>query len=234
MAGAVVLGFCGWLLASWPPEPPQSVSRLSPSAPEATPEVVDAVIVGDSHYAGNGGLPPTEAPSIAERVAAGMGWQATLYTVGGTGFIATGYDGDEPVFGEHVPDIIAARPDVVLIEGGGNDTRYGAARVEDAATRILAELRDGLPRADIYLLGPLYTGHSPEGEPIAAALAAAAEAADVVHIDPDGWFPGEFYAEDGPNRRFVGDDLVHVNERGADRLVRRSVAALRKAGAPTG
>jgi lysophospholipase L1-like esterase len=146
-----------------------------------------------------------------------MGWHYVCRVRGGTGFVSTG---SSDTFGDRLARTVI-RPEVVIIEGGGNDNRHPHDLVEQAARETLTRTREHLPKARIVLLGPLalHRQDRPRMAALGQHLAAAAAAANVEHIDASGWFAE---GADG----LVTADRVHPNEKGAGVLAERIVRAL--------
>jgi lysophospholipase L1-like esterase len=137
-------------------------SLLPPAEPPPTiaPGDTAAVFLGDSYTQGWGASEPSRRWSAL--VAAESGWVEVNQGQGGTGIVSTsGLGGCGlvycPTYLERVPDVLAVRPDIVVIAGGQNDLADLAAD-PDAVRAALEEtyiaIRQGLPEARIIAVGP--------------------------------------------------------------------------------
>jgi lysophospholipase L1-like esterase len=160
----------------------------------------------------------------------------------------TGYVTDGPVefperapFPDRVPAVIAAEPDVVLVAGGINDTdrAYSEDRLRTAITGTLSGLQQGLPEAQIVVVGPWWpTGYPTESaeqvDDIVTEVAASLDLPVVSPID-QGWITGTADGVEPGNRaEFIGPDGAHPSQAGHDYLADRLYEWLRAApGLPT-
>jgi hypothetical protein len=200
MAGALVVGAGGLVYDSSRANADDSyVSNYTP-APVVDPVIMKAAFLGDSYTA--------PAAGYAGMTAQEMCWQYLGFGQGGTGYINPGQpeEGDKP-FPDRVPDIIAAHPDVVIMQGSTNDV--GSDRVQDVATRTIAALQDGLPDAKIVVVGPVVPPKftADQVSPVRNQLVAATAERGVPFIDPIalGFLP---------NPKHFVDDQIHPTEAG--------------------
>lgn len=186
--------------------PTNTPTALFPSpTPSPTARPVVAVL-GDS-------FSPAEGQEVqdynwAAIVAKRQGWDLIPFGRGGTGFTNPGQaDEGDDVFGTRVPSIVAAKPSVVIVQGGTNDRNYDDTL--DAARAVIAELRAGLPDARIIAVGPLATATLDERTmtPSRDALRDAASAEGAEFIDPLG---GKWLQRDSD----LFTDGVHPNAEG--------------------
>lgn len=253
VAAVLVLGWAAYVVAS-PPGPPASAGPLdnagtTGSSTGSTGSTDGgggggdgstlgsrrpvAVLVGDQVLAPNPGVGKPIPTALAEQ----MGWDLQgCYCLKGAGFVTGGSDAATPTYDAWVPDIVKLRPDVVLLESAGNDASSGSVAAREAARRVLTRLHTRLPEATVVLLGPLYTGATTTDSArlLQDALRRAAEGTQATYLDPTGWFPGDYGSSTGPGRDLVGPDLVLPNQRGAQLIVRRTVAALHDHHVPAG
>jgi lysophospholipase L1-like esterase len=211
-----------------------SAGLLSGCAPTAAPapnptreKPAVAAFIGDSYTSGHGASSPTLA--WASMVAAEEGWKVVNLGRGGTGYLTTsGVNGcgEEycPNYQEMVPEVVKARPDVVVIAGGQND--FTAFSQDPDAVRSAIEatytaVRQELPDARILAVGPSIPSAAPPG-PTATGFDAivqeAAEAVDATYIsmlDP-AVFTDAMILPDGG----------HVNDDGHAAIAERVLAAL--------
>lgn len=179
--------------------------------------------LGDSFTAGTnfGGIKEAGWPAI---VSARHEWRRDMQGVGGTGFV-NGLE-ERKNFGSRVDDIIAVRPAMVIVAGGGNDYRQDKAKMLSEATAVITRLQKGLPDAKIVLIAPLWLQQEdPESLPdLIDVSKRVAAATGVVRIDPAGWLRGQ------PN--LLGADGVHPTDEGHKVLADLIDAALIKSGVP--
>jgi lysophospholipase L1-like esterase len=99
-------------------------------------------------------------------VAAKEGWSEVNLGRGGTGYIAKSgtTSGQQacgldycPPYGEMIPDVVKAKPDVVLVAGGRNDGSVATTAIRN----FYQDLRTQLPNAKIYAVSPLWDSTEP-------------------------------------------------------------------------
>ena len=160
-----------------------------------------------------------------------LGWTESNFARGGTGYVTTvgrnaqaacGLDYCESYL-EMVPQIIAAKPDVVIVSGGRNDgsmSRPVAANVES----VFAELRKGLPDAQIIAVNPIWAdGERPAGAAVfGQAVGDAATAAGGKFVDIGQPHQGK------PD--LIAEDALHPNDAGHAELAAVTAATLKAAG----
>jgi lysophospholipase L1-like esterase len=186
---------------------------------------VDIAALGDGYTAGSA-MDSGERSEWPALLGATHPWDVTRFAAGGTGFIAGRDTGTD--FAARVPGIIAAKPDVVVVEGGHDDAGSPPAEVEAAARAVMTDLRAGLPDAKIVVLGVLWPDSAP-GPVFAIDDSLQAVTAEIggVFVDAlrDGWFSGG-------NRRLIGSDGTNPTDEGHAALAQRIGDALSAAGVP--
>ncbi|MGV9937511.1 SGNH/GDSL hydrolase family protein [Streptomyces olivaceoviridis] len=171
-------------------------------------------VLGDSLAGGSsqGGKGPHGWPSL---VAEQLGMTLSLDAKGGTGYTTGGrQEGGRP-YAQRIKRAIAAKPDVVVVEGSRNDTSPTKTRA--AAADTLRRLRAGLPHARILVIGPIYAFRRPiSSHPIDEAVSTAAEKFSLPHLSAvhRGWFTGSAH-------QFIGSDGVHPTNAGHAYLAKR-------------
>lgn len=128
----------------------------SPS-PTATAAAGPAVFLGDSVAEGRSASSP--AKRWTALVAAQLGLQEVNLGHARTGYLRLGPEGSCgdaacPSFKESVSAVVAAKPSVVIVTGGGNDTGLDAKEVRAAVEDTLEGLRAALPDTRIYVVNP--------------------------------------------------------------------------------
>ncbi|MFF3440869.1 SGNH/GDSL hydrolase family protein [Streptosporangium sp. NPDC002721] len=184
------------------------------------------MIVGDSFTVGSG--PVRAWDGYAARVARELGWQLITAGAGGTGFVNPGRVGR--TFQDSFVKELSWRPepDMLIISGGRNDRRIEAARVEDAAVRLVELVRRRWPHTRIVLVGPIWMTKAPHwAYGVREAVQLAADRQEVPFLDP--------FEPLGPHGRGWGrgavlPDGVHPTLAGHVRLSRWMVSTLRKHG----
>ena len=118
---------------------------------------------------------------------------------GGTGFVANN-NGASPTFAEHVADLVAQHPEVVVIGTGVNDQSNDPTAVYNSALSTFGQFRAGLP--DAWLIYVNYRQQGPAGGSnpwtsnslaVSASIKAAAAVYNVAYIDPDEPANGNVY-----------------------------------------
>jgi lysophospholipase L1-like esterase len=218
-------------------EPPRTVTGGAARSTPLRPDVVvpdapviesgtvpgrgsTAVYLGDSYTSGwaGAGLGARGWPRL---VGAERGWRTLNLAVPGTGFLNPGWTG-QPI-GSRVAAAIAARPDVVVLAGGHNDSRWAADATARAAESAIDRLRAALPEALLVVVAPIWQdGSAPQRcRALRDRLRARAASVGAVFIDPlaSGWFAGS-------SHRFIGLDGIHPTNAGHRFIADRVLAAL--------
>jgi lysophospholipase L1-like esterase len=143
----------------------------------------------------------------------------------GTGYLATGAEPGMTPYAGRLAAVVAAHPDVVVVQGSTNDVGRPVGEVGRAAADLYAQLAGALPDADIVVLGPVAPpGVDPAGvREVRDELSSAARAADLAFVDPiaGNWL----HPVDG-----LFADPVHPDAAGYRELAADLVAALRDLG----
>lgn len=206
VAGLVALSvLCGGVVTYALQEPPAPASAVIAKPIETQKPRPVVAFLGDSYTAGAGASQAHDA--FTDKLSRSMGWDVRLFGQGGTGYTNPGQASEnESVFSGRVADVIAARPDIVVVQGGTNDT--DPAAVKAAATQVLADIKTGLPDAKIIAVGPVAVPKFDAEmlKAVSLAIGAAAKDLDVAFIDPAGlgWLVGQKVFPDG----------VHPNDYG--------------------
>jgi acyl-CoA thioesterase-1 len=206
-----------------PSSSPSSPSAAGDEEEDGTGRVAIAAL-GDGYTAG----PPDagEGRRWFELLTERFPWDVTPFAETGTGFV-TGR-AESRSFSSRVPEIVAARPDVVVVAGGRDDVSAPRAEVADAVRQTLGDLRAGLPDARIVVVGVLWPGSAPGAVfAVNRALQTGAAEVDATFVDAlnGGWF-------DGANRALVGPDGAFPTDEGHEALAQRIGDTLLAAGVP--
>lgn len=160
----------------------------SATQPVAVPVKAEtAAFLGDSYTAAS-----NQGGGYVGPLVNAMGWTPLFFGQGGTGYVNPGQASEgESAFPARVDAVIAAAPDVVVVQGGLNDNNKAASLA--AANQAFGDLRAGLPDARVIAVGPvLAPGMSAESIKAARdGIKEAAGAHGVVFIDPaaENWLP---------------------------------------------
>jgi lysophospholipase L1-like esterase len=108
------------------------------------------VLFGDSYVSGSGTSILEGPGGLGSELGRVMGWDVISSGYGSTGYLA----GAVTFRGRVANDVIALAPDIVVILGGLNDQiTYTPAQIATEAGLLLAQIRAGLPYAQIYVAG---------------------------------------------------------------------------------
>ena len=203
----------------------QPTSELGSAQDEAHRPM--AIFLGDSFTEGAGGTRYGGYVSTAGKVA---GLDALPSGVGATGIVNDyGGRGGRVKFRDRLYwNVIALKPDVVVIAGGVNDAPLVAngtvtpSQYRSEYDALIQEIKRSLPEAKIVVLGPFcpgtpssYTGMTQ----IRDLNREAAQAAGVPFIDA-------FYFTDANRDRYTSDDGFHLNDAGYEYLGKKLGADL--------
>lgn len=185
-----------------------------------------AVYFGDSYFVGALSQ-QTGSRTMAKLSAKRLGYAAVRVRGGaGTGFAqANAISGVPPYLQQARAGALQARqPDLVVIEGGFNDTDQAKWRVRRNAGLVLELARSKHPDALLVLVGPLdVDGDLADTTPVNGALRKAAAAKGVAFVDVRRWLAG--------HRDLVGPDGIHPTAEGHRLLGRKLARALAALGA---
>lgn len=115
-----------------------------------------------------------------------MGWTPIVDGVGGSGYIGII---PYPTFASRLASLIAANPDVVVVEGGVNDfpdlSPATLSAVMVAATTFLSSVRAALPNVKLYV-----TASESRNDAFVAAMTTLVDSLGGVFVDWKGWLTG--------------------------------------------
>lgn len=212
VVGVAVLAFSAYLLAAWPPEPPEAgltvpdeprtPGRAETAASSAAGAGIDLAVIADEFTA------PSEAsagPEWPQILGEGMGWDVTVDAEDGIGYLAPG--GGDP-FGERVRAVARRSPDVVVVAVGENDLgRYSTAEITAAAGETTRVLAKRAPGAEVVLVSPFSKGvPGPLTTELTEQLRLVAEENGVAFVDASDWLVR--------SDELWGSDPAHPNDRG--------------------
>jgi ABC-type Fe3+-hydroxamate transport system substrate-binding protein len=164
-------------------------------------------VIGDSYAAGDTLADRSDA--WVDDFAAETDATVTVLAEGGTGFTNPGFCGDN-TFSSRVDRVTATKPDLVIIEGGLNDTEASA---DDEQTAVRSVLRR-LGAFDVVMVGPLDVPAVTGEAKVDAWLEKAAGSAKVRYVSALRWDID------------LGADDKHPSARGHTEFARRLAAAI--------
>jgi lysophospholipase L1-like esterase len=172
-------------------------------APTQTPSSAPTTVafLGDSYTSGDGTTSVDTRWST--QLSSANDWTEVNAGVAETGYGTAGVTAEARPYTERVADIVAATPDIVVVSGGRFDYSgsSSASAVSAAITDTFADLRAGLPEAQIIAIGPLWDASDTPARlaEITAEVQTAVEAVDGTFIDAGQPLEGrpELIADDG-------------------------------------
>jgi lysophospholipase L1-like esterase len=211
-------------------------------APDAA-DNIRAIIVGDSLAAGAGNTGDGPAPIIGRtdwpsQIGKYLGWSDPWNSsAGGTGYINNASTKENYI--QRVTDVTGNVPDLVIVEGGANDTSSSAANVQAAALAYFQAVRSSLASVPIIVLGIPNAG-GPNAATIStenAVAAAVTQFADAntyfipVATAANPWLTGtgnvNSPAGNGNCDVYTGPDSTHPTQAGIDYFAYRISNAVR-------
>lgn len=215
-AAVAVIVFSGYLLATWPPDPPAAsapatqdeVSSPAASPTESStesPAAEDAqqalVVLGDSFSARS---PASAGQEWPELLADRLEWEVVREVVDGSGYVSAGQG--EP-FTERVDEVLAHEPDVVVVAGGVGDVgAFPTQRIARAAENVVTELVEA-GDAQVILVSPFSNGEpGPLTAEFSTRLRQIADDQRVPYVDATNWL--------NPSGDYFGADQDHPNDTG--------------------
>jgi lysophospholipase L1-like esterase len=195
---------------------------------------VHTAFLGDSYTYGVGATVHTDG--YAYLVARAEHWTADVVGLPGSGYVRVALkDGKRISAG--IPSVIAADPQVVIVECGRNDVDNGIDidQVEPNALADLRALRAGLPHSTIVVLGPVWLSGFPGPRVFAvrdAVHAAQQQIPGSLWIDPvaEHWFTGHFGTRTGDDASMINYAVGHPNNAGYRHIARLLERDLRRLG----
>lgn len=194
---------------SYTPVPP---SNPPPPAAMSIPTDSQVLFIGDSFTEGYG-ADDKETRGFAPRLAALRGWNSTrIDGIGLTGFLRPGHVAEaQNTYGQRLERLHRSGdfvPNLIIIQGGLNDSRYGSLQLTIAVRDTLRAAKDLWPGVQLLLIGPIT--HQPSLSPINAAYKRGALIADVPYIDAN----SRPIISKEESENFTIEDRWHPNDAG--------------------
>lgn len=215
-----VIAVTGYLLSTWPPDPPPApdAERLrgaEPSPSSSREEDLRALVVlGDSYSAES---TAGDGPGWPELLDRSTDWEVVTEAVYGSGYVS---QGDGARFGERVPAVIERDANVILVAGGVDDLGvHPMRRIVDNANDVVTRLAEGAPEAQVVVVSPFSNDDpGPLTQEFSAELRTIAQSHGLPYVDATDWLvPGE---------EFFGDDPARPDDRGQQRIAAQMEKAL--------
>jgi acyl-CoA thioesterase I len=196
-----------------------------------TPSKAAVAVLGDSFAAGEGA---ENQPGWVDRLTSEMCWSVAVNSAqGGTGYalVDPRTDPNNVVFSQRVDAVVAAKPNIVIVEGGVNDAQADSQKIFDGASATFQSLRNGLGHdVPIIAVGAV---SGPKDDPanlarVNSAIGGGASSFGVGFIDPvqEQWLSAsQLWTDDGfhPNAagyveyaKRLGDELVRFGAKKCD------------------
>ncbi|MFL5481140.1 MAG: SGNH/GDSL hydrolase family protein [Gemmatimonadaceae bacterium] len=155
--------------------------------PSSLPDGPRSIWMGDSKTNGTGAT--AQISGFVDRATKLLGWSRDAWTsgIGGAGYLNV----TQPTFRSRVvTDVINNSPEIVVIQGGGNDSAFSAAQIQAEATTLYAQIRAALPYVKLIVIGDLIASGTPTSfqvsmrDALKAALLAGDPNGPNLFIDP--------------------------------------------------
>lgn len=200
------------------PDPLPTLVRGSLVLP-AHPRVL---IIGDSYTEGYGAEPKTKG--WAYLVGKPLGWTVTVNGVGGSGYVNPGTQ-SEGTYVQRLPSLAGRAFDLVVLQGGSNDTDTPVPVLQDAVSRTVDAVLTEFPGVAVVILGPSTPYGKPDGTRLVmqCVLAQYAIRQHLPFIDPiaESWFV------DGDGKRYANPANGHPSNAGYLHIAGRFEADIR-------
>lgn len=112
------------------------------------------------------------------------GWHGVALGRAGPGFAMLPTDERRP-YQSRLPELLAERPDVVVVQVSGSDAQADLDTVRTAARAFLGAVSAAVPA--VYVLGPLLNPFQPRLTPLRDAVAEVCHEVGATFIDGIGW-----------------------------------------------
>jgi lysophospholipase L1-like esterase len=210
--------------------------------PISRPRTYRVVWLADSICDGTGGTGAVTAwPFTIGQL---LGWDDVILSAqGAVGYLADGGGGAKSTFRQRViTDVIKRNPDIVVIQGGINDTSFTQAQVLAEARLLFDQIKSALPNVYLFVTSAYWPTGSPTqaAQNVSAAIKQAAQErwkyTTYIDIMGEGWITGTGHVGGttgtGNADIFTSSDSTHPTQAGQDYLARRFAAGLLSSGKP--
>ena len=142
--------------------------------------------LGDNWTRGSGASSPAKAfPGL---VAASLGVKDVVIAEDGSGYAKHGNDGNGKNYGDLAADVIAKKPDVIVVSGGRNDLSDDVNTLKNAAQDLFSQFKTKLPGVRLVAVAPFWgdSAHPTDLSRVDSAVKDAVQAAGGTYLDiPD-------------------------------------------------
>ncbi|AGB26666.1 lysophospholipase L1-like esterase (plasmid) [Mycobacterium sp. JS623] len=179
--------------------------------------VVNAAFLGDSYTAGSGASQPDRRWTTL--VSTSEGWIEHNFGLGGTGYSTRNN------YLSRIPEIIASKPDVVVVSGGINDwpdLNSDPTTLFQEVRDTYLQLRQDLPMATIIGVGPTFTSD------LTPARVEFNQTVSEAVTSVGGVFVSLILPTVVIEPAMVNPDRTHVNDSGHAAIAQRVISALTK------
>ena len=157
--------------------------------------------LGDDWTAGLGAS--AKAKRFTTLLAAQLGAEEKNFGGDGSGYATAGSSGDG-AYDSRVDDVVAAKPAVVVVSGGRNDTNDYLPTLRKQIKALFAQLHSRLPKATLIAVAPMWGDSDAPGQltPVASAVQQYVTAAGGRYVgleDPIHGHPGYMSDAADPN-----------------------------------
>lgn len=223
--------FGGYLLATWPPDPPTEPVSM-PQGRDASAEAGDGttrasgnadettmVVLGDSISVESA---VSEGPEWPQLLARSLDWKVISEAVDRSGYVSPGTG--EP-FTARVDQVLQHDADVIVVAGGVGDIGpVPNDQIASAAEDVLSQLvEESSSESEVVVLSPFSNGEpGPLTQEFDASLREIAQQQDLPYVDATEWLPaGQGYFE---------PDIYHPTDKGQRQVAERMEEALAELG----
>lgn len=189
-----------------------------------TDSPVHVAFLGDSYTFGVGASEPTDG--YAYLVAKHENWTARVVGLPGSGYVRVAIRDDKNI-AAGLSAVVAAQPQVVIVECGHNDAmpKVDYTQTEAAAIKDLTALRTALPNATIVVVGPIWLNGYPDAKALYVRHAihmAQERIPGTLWVDPiaQHWFTGSFTKRTGDDATMINYAAGHPNDLGYAHIAR--------------
>jgi lysophospholipase L1-like esterase len=189
-----------------------------------TDSPVHVAFLGDSYTFGVGASEPTDG--YAYLVAKHENWTARVVGLPGSGYVRVAIRDDKNI-AAGLSAVVAAQPQVVIVECGHNDAmpKVDYTQTEAAAVKDLTALRTALPNATIVVVGPIWLNGYPDAKALYVRHAihmAQERIPGTLWVDPiaQHWFTGSFTKRTGDDATMINYAAGHPNDLGYAHIAR--------------
>lgn len=188
--------------------------------PSASPAPVTALFFGDSITEGKtAGANGVNMPQVAAKL---LGWKAVVRGAGSTGYTTAGTLGGQPFPDRAQRELTNVTADVIVIQGGTNDSPTPGL---EAAVRATLTVAKNNPESDVLVVGPYVPGEADAAkqqvDDVIGRVAASLGLRFASPID-EGWMTG------AADKGWIGPDGFHPSAAGYEHLGEKLADSLRK------